>query len=421
MDKDNDVIQPEEESGVIIELHSNNNDSSRVIRHKDNGAKLSGFAYAVIVVLILIVTYVIADISTGGFIYTANGRFQSFFDGGSSQSFNFDLNANNVCSFERYSDGFMILTENGVSFVDKNGSLMSGQQLVYSEPACEHNDKNIVFFDRGNQSYTIMKNQNVRSQKKLENKIIDFAVSEKDNYALVVRDDTKSVLLGCDARDEVIYRWDCPHGYITDVSIDDNGSKVVASVLNSVNANLNSKIYILDFEYDSAYAEFDYSGETVLCTKFLSGKKIIVITDKKIYKINGKEQEVIHDFGSQDICYADYSDKYTAVITKDYSNDESYFLIAINNNGKIKYTVELSGKVKGLSVSDKSIAVLFDDKTETYSVSGKLVGQVTKLKHYEDVVINKNYVYVLGADSVKRFSAYGMNSYEPPITESITE
>ena len=65
--------------------------------------------------------------------------------------------------------------------------------------------------------------------------------------------------------------------------------------------------------------------------------------------------------------------------------------------------------------------MLFDDKTETYSVRGKLVGQITKLKHYEDVVINKNYIYVLGADSVKRFSAYGMIDYEPPVTEPITE
>ena len=47
-------------------------------RMKDS-ARLSPFAYAVIIVLIFVFVYVIADISSGGFIYTANGRFVSFF------------------------------------------------------------------------------------------------------------------------------------------------------------------------------------------------------------------------------------------------------------------------------------------------------------------------------------------------------
>lgn len=420
MEKDNDINQSEE-NGVIIELPVNNENNSHVIRHKGNGARLSVLAYGIIIAIILILVYLIADIATGGFIYTANGRFQSIFDSSSSEDFNFELNANNVYSFDSYSDGFLLLTENGVSFVDKKGNLMSGQQLVYSKPACEHNDTNLVFFDRGNQSYTIMKNQNVRSRKKIDNKIIDFAVSEKDNYALIVRDDTKSVLLGCDGRDEIIYRWDCPQGYITDVTINNAGSKVVASVLNSVNANLNSKIYILDFEYNTAYAEFEYQGETVLSTRFLSDKKIIVITDKKIYKINGKNQEIIHEYGTQDICFADFSNKYTAVITKNYSEDESFSLVVINKRGKVRYIAELSGEVTGLSVCDKSTVVLFDDKTETYSVNGKLVGQITNLKHYEGVVVNKNHIFVLGSDAVKRFSAFGMSAYEPIIDESVTE
>jgi hypothetical protein len=142
LEKDNDINQSEE-NGVIIELPVNNENNSHVIRHKGNGARLSVLAYGIIIAIILILVYLIADIATGGFIYTANGRFQSIFDSSSSEDFNFELNANNVYSFDSYSDGFLLLTENGVSFVDKKGNLMSGQQLVYSKPACEHNDTNL--------------------------------------------------------------------------------------------------------------------------------------------------------------------------------------------------------------------------------------------------------------------------------------
>lgn len=423
MDKDNEINhQNNEETGVIIELPVEAVAESKAakVRRPVGKARLSGFAYGIIVILLLMVVYVIADISSGGFIYTANGRFQSSFATDKSADFDVDINALKVYAFDRYDDGFMLLTENGVSFIDKNGKTVSGQQLVYSTLSCEANGNNFAFFDRGNQSYTLMKNNTVKSQKKIDNKIIDFAVSQKNNYAVVVRDNTKSVLLGYDSRDEVIYQWDCPKGYITDVTINDSGSKVVASVLNSVNAVLSSKVYILDFEYDTAYAEFEYAGETVLGTKFLSDKKILVLTDKNIYRINAKEQEIIYSYGASDIAYSSFSDKYAAVVTKDYTHEDSYILTVISNSGKIKYTVNLTGKVCGLSVSDKSTAVLYDDKTETYSVYGKLVGSITGLKHFEGIVINKNFIYVLGTDSVKRISAYGMNAYETIIPENET-
>lgn len=423
MDKDNEINhQNNEETGVIIELPVEAVAESKAanVRRPVGKARLSGFAYGIIVILLLMVVYVIADISSGGFIYTANGRFQSSFAADKSADFDVDINALKVYAFDRYGDGFMLLTENGVSFIDKNGKTVSGQQLVYSTPSCEANGSNFAFFDRGNQSYTLMKNNTVKSQKKIDNKIIDFAVSQKNNYAVVVRDNTKSVLLGYDSRDEVIYQWDCPKGYITDVTINNSGSKVVASVLNSVNAVLSSKVYILDFEYDTAYAEFEYAGETVLGTKFLSDKKVLVLTDKNIYRINAKEQEIIYSYGASDIAYSSFSDKYAAVVTKDYTHEDSYILTVISNSGKIKYTVNLTGKVCGLSVSDKSTAVLYDDKTETYSVYGKLVGSITGLKHFEGIVINKNFIYVLGTDSVKRISAYGMNAYETVILENET-
>lgn len=389
--------------------------------NKGNGARLSPAAIGIIIAIILVVIYLIADLSTGGFVYNINGRFRSVFTKGSSEEFEVEINADSVFSFERYGNGFMILTENGVSFVDKNGEFISGQQLVYSSPAADINDDNIAFYDKGNTSYTLTNNRKVYSQQKIENRIIDFAVSEDNNYAIVLRDEnSKTILVGCNAKGTVIYQWNCPNGYITDVAINDKGNKVVATVLNSVNAVLTSSVYILDFEYNTEYAMFEYTGETVVGAKFLTDKKIQIITDKNVYRISGKNQSVSFEYGTQDICFTDSSDKLTAVITKDYSHDDSYILTLINKNGKVKFSQTISGKVNGLSVSDKSIAVLFSDKIETYSKSGKLVGSVEDTKHYNSIVINKDYIFVTSSDSIKRFPAYGTMTYAPEIAEGET-
>ncbi len=386
---------------------------ARNIKHFDakrnkNGPKLSTFAYGIIIALIFIVVYVIADISSGGFIYNANGRFVSLFADRTSKDFSVSTNSDKIYDFRPFNDGFALLTDNGISFVRKNGDTSSSQQFTYSSPSVEINGDRVVVYDRGNTSYSLMKNEKLYSQQKTDSRIIDFALSKKDNYAIAVKDEkAKSVLFGMDARGKVIYQWNCPEGYISDVAITPNGGKVAVTVIDSENAVLSSTVYVLDFEYDSAYAQFEYKAETVLGAKFLSDRKIQVVTDKNVYCISGKDQNVVSEYGTDDIYYCDFSEKYTAVVTKDYSSDDFFTLLLFAKNGKLKSTVELSGKVRGLSVSDKSVSVLFADKTETYSKRGKLVGRIENINHYDDIALVGNFVYVLSSDSVKKYPAYG--------------
>lgn len=223
------------------------------------------------IVLILILIYVIADMSSGGFLSTVNGRFVSFLTESSSEKFSVTTDADNVYAFLSYESGYVILTENGISYVDSSGKETARQQLTYSNPSLEMKGNRILVFDRGKTSYSLFRNESFYSQMSTENEIIDGAVSKRDNYALAVRDsNSKCILYGFDGRGKVIYQWNCPNGYIADVSMNSSGSKVAVTVINSENAVLSSKIYVLDFEYDSAYAEFDYSEEIVIGSEFLS-------------------------------------------------------------------------------------------------------------------------------------------------------
>ena len=373
-----------------------------------NSVKLSPVACGIIVALIFVLVYIVADISSGGFIYTANGRFVSMFADKTSENFSVSIKSDDVYKFDSYKNEIVLLAENGISFIDKSGKVSASQQYSYSSPSTEISGANVVVFDRGNTSFSLMNNKKIYYQDKSDKRIIDFAMSEKSNYAIAVKDEkAKSVLYGYDARGNVIYQWNCPKGYISDVVITPSGGKVAVTVIDAVNAVLCSSVYILDFEYDSAYAQFDYNGETVLGTKFLTNRKVQVVTDRNVYCISGKEQSNSYEYGTSDICYLDFSGRYTAVVTKDSSHDDFYTLSVFGSNGKLKNTVHLEGKVCGVSASDKSIAVLFADKTETYSGRCKLVGTVDNLNHYDDIVLIGNFVYVLSSDSVKKYPAYG--------------
>ncbi len=371
--------------------------------------RISTPAAVIVVILILILVFVIADVQTGGTLATVNGKLVSMFSRGSTEKFSVAIDGDTVYRFEAYDNGFTLLTENGIAYYSSSGKMTGKQQFTYSSPSMSLSGSRALIFDRGNTGYSIQNNKTLYSQQTSDKSIIDAAVSSRDNCAIAVREDNaKSILYGYDAKGKIIYQWNCPDGYISDVALYSSGKKAAVTVLDSENAVLSSRVYILDFAYDSEYAVFTYPDETVLGVKFLSGKKLQVISDKRVYLVSGTEQETVLEYNSSEICYTDLSSStFTAVVTDDYSHDDSYVLSVFGKNGKLRFSVPLSGKVEGVAASGKSIAVLFTDKTETYSKRGKLVGRVSDMHHYEDIVINGNYLYVLSSDSVKKFPAYG--------------
>ena len=405
-------IITEDENG-ITHIYPDEKFVSEQKKKKETRKPASPFSSRILIlsiVSILLLVFLVTNASTGGFVSAVNGKMVAILTKNAIESFSFKIDADTVQSFTAYDNGFAVLSDNAIEFVDVSGTLSSRQQHSYNKPVLVQRNNRFMIFDRYKSSYSLIKNTSLYSQQSINEDIINAAVSSKNNYAIVVKRDnsSKCTLYGFNSVGKLIYQWNCVDGYIADISMNNDGSKVAATVVNAKNAVLCSSVYILDFEYDSEYALFNYDDETVLVTKFLSDRKLQVVTDKRVYLISSKEQKVIYEYDSSNISYASVTDgTYTAIITKSYVKDNSYMLCVFNKFGKLKSSVELSGDVCGIDSSSKSIAVLFKDKTETYSSNGKLVGSVTDLHLCKDIVINGNYLYLLSSDSVKKYAAYG--------------
>ena len=407
-------IITEDENGVT-HIYPDEKFSYEQKKRKKNVKKGSDSAFSskiliLSVVAVFLLVFLIANASTGGFVSTVNGKMVAALTKNSVEAFNYETDSDKVHAFTDYDNGFCVLTDNGIEFIDASGMLSSRQQLSYSNSMLVQRKNRFMIFDRNKSSYSLMKYNALYSQQSVNEDILCAAISSKNNYAIAVRRDnsSKCTLYGFNASGKLIYQWNCVDGYIANVSMNNAGSKVAVTVVNAKNAVLCSSVYILDFEYDSEYALFEYDDETVIGTKFLSNRKIQVVTDKRVYLISAKDQQVVYEYDSSVIsCSSVSDDDYTAIVTKSYVQDNSYILCVFNKFGKLKSSVELNGEVCGIDSSDKSIVVLFKDKTETYSSNGKLVGSVSGLHLCEDIIINGNYLYVLSSDSVKKYTAYG--------------
>ncbi len=373
--------------------------------------KLPAIAFICMIVFMLGLVYAIVDYSLGGALYVANGKLMAIIYGDSTDDFSVDIDSDNVYDMIPYARAFAYLSDKGISYINSSGKVTSSQQITYSSPAIVVNGKRAIIYDRGNDVYSIHQNQVLTGQYNASGKIITAAISSKKNYALAIRDEySHTALYGYDEPGNVIYQWNCPEGYIYNISLNSSGGKSAVSIISSKNAVLQSYVYILDFDYDSEYAKFEFPNETVLGTKFISNKKIIVVTEAKVYLINEKEISVLSDFSSSDIYLTDMTGGMVAVVSMDYSHDDSYNLTVYNSNGKLAFTAYLNGKVRGVSASSKCVSVLYSDKIETYSNKGKIVGSIQNINMYDDIILNGNYVYLLSSDSVKKMPAFGTSS-----------
>lgn len=380
-----------------------------VMKFKNKLSKRASAAFLICIsLIILVLLFVIADVASGGEVSAISSSMASVFRKGSAAKFYGTIDADTVFDFKSSYDGYVYLSENGVTYVSDKGDITARQQLTYSKPAIKLSGNKSLIFDRGGDVYSIFSNKSMTTQRNTDDTIIDGDISKRNNYTIAVRDKkSRSILYGFDEKGKVIYQWNCPNGYINNVIINKSGSTVAASIIDSENAVLTSKLYILDFDYETAYATFDFNDEIILKTVFLSDRKVFIVTDKAVYVTAGRDIKLMHEFGSEDIMFCESLDNsYTAVVTRDYSRDDSYRLLVYSKHGNQKGEAILSGKVRALSVSDKSICVLFDHKIETYSGRAKLVGRVLDVNHYDDIVLNGDYAYILSSNSVKKYPVY---------------
>lgn len=431
-DKNTKKEKPTKDSGITVvddgedapnhkKRKAKNKKSGKIIAFGKNKKTPNSVGIAAAVIIFLFV-FIIADVGAGGFLAEVNGKFISTVTRRSAAKFSVSAGSDGTDAFLPYGSGFAVLSSGGVSYVKSSGKQYAKQQFSYGSPDMSVCGKITLVFDRGNTNYALLSSGSLYSSQSMNNNIIDAAAAKNGNYVITVSgENAKTVLYGFDSTGKTIYQWTCGYGYIAGVAISPSGDKAAVLIVNSENAVLSSKILMFDFDYDTAFAEHNFNDEIVADMKFLSSSKLLIVSEHKVYTASKGEAEEIYNYQGADIAFTDLHDgDFSAVVTDDVSRDDSYTLALFGKNGKLLCTAPLSGKVRGVSSSDKSVSVLFADKTETYSRRGKLVGTVTGLKHYNNIVLNGNYIYLMTSDLIKKYPAYGTVSAADTVTEEVS-
>lgn len=309
---------------------------------------------------------------------------------------NMGTNAHNVdVTFEAgspyrvYSTGenLMLYNNRGAAEISPSGKSLWKIDAVLSEPLAEADGDYTLLCDlAGNHYAASYKNGKQQTEYNLGNDIISAKITDK-GYAVFATDTDgyKAKVTVFNKRGREMYVWNSGGGYITDVELTDNGRYLVAAQMVGDGEEASAKIQFIDTGRGEVVNTAERNGEVVVNLKFVSGNKVIAVTDKNIlgYNKKGKELFCISLTGKSPSLYSLDSDELIAVVTLD--NRGMSAVEIYNTSGKFCGSYTAEGSIRALTASDKRVVVAEQRGLVSITPKGK-IKDIVKVEHdIEDI------------------------------------
>ena len=243
-----------------------------------------------------------------------------------------------------YYRGYMRCSCEGVTYFDKKGILWA-ENFEMTQPitACcgsyfavaDMKAKDVYLYDTGGLSKRITMAHSITDLEVSEQGVIAAATSENDsNYIEVVDREGNELVTAKSVFSS--------SGYLTDIALSNDGSKLVALYVYVSEGTLESKAVFYDFSSgsgeDMVVGGFNqYKGTILTTAKFLSGGKVCVVGDNAL---------TVYDFRSTPSIVAEelnldvqiqnlfFDEKHIGLIAEDEMSEYSYVLKIYNLRGK---------------------------------------------------------------------------------------
>lgn len=197
-------------------------------------------------------------------------------------------------------------------------------------------------------------------------------------------------------------------GYPVDISIADDGTRLVASYLAVSNGTTQSKVVFYNFssvgenEVDRIVGGFNhYKSTFVPDVEFINNSTAIAFGDNMftIYSMKQKPKITYEETFEKKVKTVFYSSRYVGIVLENEDADYPYILKVYNTKGEVEYRKKIDFKYKDICFAGENVVMYDDMQCRMYSFSGTERFNYAFDKNLISIVPLKSDKYVLVRDN----------------------
>ncbi len=324
-------------------------------------------------------------------------KFPCKFEGEKVASENFKFNNKNLT----------VLSDTAFNVINEFGNITRSEKHNFSNPCLKSGNIRNIIYDRGGKNFRIESFVKTLYSGTTKKAIISGAIADNGVFAIAEQSTSHLAEMGVfNKSGKEKYRYSFSDYYISDIALNAFGTEGAACGIASNNGNINSAVYILDFNSEKPKSQFILNDNVVTRIKYLTGGNILAIGDKYISFINLKTKSVNNfSYGNKLLKFYDF-DKNNGIcccLSSSVNETGEDEIIMLNTVGKKMFNIKTSESFINLSYRNNKVLGLTPNKIMIYNSSEKCEGYINLSSHAKKAILTSHSnAYTLETDQINK-------------------
>ena len=282
----------------------------------------------------------------------------------------------------KYHDGYIKCAGDGITYFDRNSILWS-ESLSMADPQCDISGEFIAVADMKSTEVYVYGPSGFIDKFSLTRVATDVEVSKYGSIAVATNEGDANYIelkdrTGNDlATVKTVFS---STGYLADISLSPDGSKLAASYIQVVDGNIESKVVIYDFSKNSnqgenvVIGEFNqYKSTLVTTVEFMDGNRLAAVGDNAftIYNVNGSPSIIYEDLEIPwQINSLFFDSGHIGFIVENTEGEDAYAIKVYDLSGKLVCDKSFDFAYNHVSFAGNAVLLYSDYDCDVFNFAG---------------------------------------------------
>lgn len=317
------------------------------------------------------------------------------------------------CSFYEFGDYMLRYSEDGLAYLNGSETYWN-QAFQMKQPLLDVCNEYVAVADQKGNTVYICNTDSQQGKIETEYPIMDIDVSADGIVAAITGDESDVSHIEVIKKDgtkiakgqTVLSGQGCP----VDLSISEDGTKLVVSYLYVASGVIESKVVFYNYsevgknEVDRFVGGFDYDKTMMAKVEFITNDIVAAFGDDKlvIYSMKQKPSIIAEIKVDKEIKSVFYNAEYMGLVIENNEAENPYTMVVYDLEGDMVSETKFNFMYKDIKIANESIVIYNDTSLKVYNVEGTLKYEGEIEEGITSIITKKDYsYYVVGPSSIK--------------------